>query len=359
MDRDIEQLEQFPHTSALLFHAASALVDGHFGNKIGEAMRFQESDSGSVLSLLLFQWARSPHAPKLEICDKNEMPDLKKMDLHSLEKIILRGELSAKEARAKEKIDALARTLASLPLQHLFQRFVALCLDPSYLTVQQWLRCNDVQKAIAITFGLKNRSKALELIIDHLLTESNPEKAIDLWHQLATKQERARMAAKISEAYLSHNQLEKAVAFALSLADREEGENLLREIAIQLMKNQALEQAQAVIQKIQEAEIRDFAKSNVVHLLARQQQFNQAKEMALSIQDRDYREDAVLDIIRAYLQIRHLDEAVQFADSLKPGEKEKPSKVIHAALKAHHQDEKIRQLRKLFSFLLTPMRRAA
>lgn len=207
--------------------------------------------------------------------------------------------------------------------------------------------------------GLRNtaeKNRSNEMIISHLL-DRDLKKAHMLWNQLTVG--RNRWAKKIVETLLKLGHHQIALDFSSSLEHAEQ-DHFLRSMAIWYANNLELDQALEIVQTINNFDIQAYAKSNIVHILCRQKQFQKAKEIALSIQDRDYREDAILDIVKAYLQERCIDEAILFVDSFKnPNEKSKPAKVIAAALKAQHQDEKVREVRKIFALNPTPIRQAA
>ena len=365
----------YPGTIKALFDTASALVQGEFGDKMRDALTLhldEETHIDIILRLMLFHSARKEQI--LEIFDQKQLHELltllKELDNSAIEGILLGGEieLSAKEDAALSKMNALLRSIYLKPdvtvsFQHFFHLFVNSCLYPSSLMIQQLLRMNLVDKAIEALSQIKNaneKTKSLELLINHLLSVHDVEKAIALWNQLTNRPERTRLATNIVEALLEQNRQEEAFAFSQSLENSDERENLLRVMAMWFARHHALDQALAVANKIQDPDIHNYAKSNIVHILARQNQFQKAKEIALTIQDRGYREDAILDIVRAYLQIRHVDDAIQFVDSLKSqGEKGKPAKIIAAALKSYHQDEKVRNVRKIFSLLPATIRQVA
>lgn len=202
--------------------------------------------------------------------------------------------------------------------------------------------------------GEKNR--LLEQILSHLINQ-DPKKALTLWHQLTLG--RSQWAKKIAETLLKQGQRKEALDFALNL-ENDEREHLLRSIAIWHANQREWDRSLEIIQTIHHPDIQAYAKSNLVHVLSRQKQFQEAKEVALSIQDRSYREDAILDIVKAYMHDRFVDEAIQFVDSFKNSqEKSKPAKVIAASLKALHQDERVREVRKLFGLTPAPFRLAA
>jgi tetratricopeptide (TPR) repeat protein len=355
---------RYPVTVRALFDTAAALVAGEFGDKLKDSFTLNlesETHIDTVLRLLLFHWARVEPI-KLEIFDKKKLdellPLLNRLDNLTIEAIMLGLE-------TLPKMDALLRNI-SVPssdlnaLQQLFHQFVNHCLYPSHRLIEKLLQMDFVTKAMEVASGLKNSSdkiKSYELIITYFLAQNDTEKAIELFPQLTTKPERTHSAHQIVDSLLTLKKGERAISFALSHSDSEERDHLLREIGKLFIQNRELEPALAVIGKIQDPEIQDYAKSNIVHLLARQNQFQKAKEIALTIQDRGYREDAILDIVKAYILIRHLDDAIQFVGSFSTvREKDKPAKLISAAFKSFHQDEKMRQIRKFFS---SPVRRIA
>lgn len=248
-------------------------------------------------------------------------------------------------------------------LQHLFHHNVEICLHPSSLTIQQLLRFNQVEMALTTAEGLANireKDKSFELIIIYHLSQGDTEKAIAMWQQLTSMRERARAASRISDSFIQHDQRERAIAFAQSTNDPEIESELLSEIALHLMKKGERKQAENALLMIQEQDRRDYAKSNLVLILSNQNQFEEAQVLAQSIQDNGYRQDAILAITKAYLQIRRVDAAIQYIDSLTHSkDKEMPSQIIMASLKANHQDAKIVEISKLFPFLQNPLRRAA
>lgn len=164
---------------------------------------------------------------------------------------------------------------------------------------------------------------------------------------------------KVANTLFKQGKLEEALDFASHL-DPVNRANFLRTMAIWYTSQHDLSQALKIAEMILDTEIRDYAQCNIVHILSLQNQFQKAKAIALSIADRGYREDAILDIVKAYLQDRRVDEAIQFVDSLQnPDEKSNPAKVIAAFLKVHHQDEKVSEVRKIFSLFPAPIRMAA
>ncbi|MCE5319205.1 MAG: hypothetical protein LLG04_17810 [Parachlamydia sp.] len=262
----------------------------------------------------------------------------------------------------KYKISKGRRFAASVPADNAkwLMKAVQPHFEKSLFSIESHpLQMNQVDQAIAILPKLRNASeknRSLELIISHLL-DRDPKKALMLWNQLTFG--RDRWAKKIAETLLKLGQHQDALDFSLSF-ENVERDNLLRSMAIWYANKLELDQALEIVHTIDNPDIQAYAKSNIVHTLSHQKQFQKAKEIALSIQDRGYREDAILYIVKAYLQDRYVDEAIQFVDSFKnTHEKAKPAKVIAAALKAQYQDEKVREVRKIFSLIPAPTRQAA
>lgn len=194
------------------------------------------------------------------------------------------------------------------------------------------------------------KNKSLEKIFD-LLDKKETQKAALLFRKL--------WASPIAETLLKLGKGKEALHFAsqLQTGDRE---NFLRSLAMWYAAHYDLAQALEIIGMINDPDILAYAKSNIVHILCTQKQFPKAKEIAFAIHDQGYREDAILEIVKAYLQHQQIDEAIRFVDSLlNTYDKGKPAKVIAASLKALHQEEKVREVQKLFSLLPAPIRMAA
>ncbi len=371
-----ETERDYPETIKALYDTAAALVAGEFGEKIRSSIILhldQPIHPFVALQLLLIQQARKGSTDSLpEIFHDNQSKELlvafKNLDNVAIEGIMLGGEieLSDEENSALSKMNGWTRTHSldsglRKSISQLFHNFIESCLHPSHLTVRNLLQLNLEEEAHRVANQLKNpkdKTKAIEHHINHLLSK-NIDKAMALWHPLSTPN-RIPIAVKIIESYLNLKRQDEAIAFALNLTHNDERDHLLRETVMLLTQQHELPLALALVEKIHTAEIRAYAKSNIVHILARQNQFPKAKEIALSISDRGYREDAILDIVKAYLQIRHVDDAIQFVDSIKnPYEKKKSAKIIEAAMKAYHLDEKVEKVRQTFALVPKPLRRAA
>ena len=246
--------------------------------------------------------------------------------------------------------------------EHLFHSFIESCLHPSHLTVQQLLRYHLLNEAYLILESLKNpndRARALESYIQEIL-QKDTEQAVKLSHTLPPSSQRSQLAVKIIASCLDRKSADVALNFAQSVDKGEERDTLLHEMALLLTQRRKLPQALAVVEKMENTALIAYSKSNIVRLLARQNQFPKAKEIAHSIQERDYREDAFSEIVKAYLQIRRVDDAIQFVESIQqPYEKKKSAKVIEAAMKAYHLDEKVDRVRKIFALPAAPIRRVA
>lgn len=347
--------EIYPHTVHALFDAALHVMEERWGTALKDKFTLSSERISSprvVLALLAVNASYYDH-PLLEIFQ------IFKNDLHWKQ---LSQKLKDYEDEAiyhyifsEEHLEWIERLQVSPEhlqgLMQLFDHFIDNMNNPSTPLVHLYLENSQKEKAIQAIAQLRHpieKSKSISELIDYLLFENDLSTALNIWNEIPLPAEKHRQAIKLIHKMVDRDLTDEALGFVISHPKHHERDLLTKEIALELSKKGDVQKALDIVRAIDDKDLQHFTRSRMVKLLASQNKMHIAKEIAFSILDEEYKQDALIEIVKAFLHKRKFDEAIKFVATLSEGEKKKPAQVIESALKAHHQDEKVRSLRHLF-----------
>lgn len=374
--------ETYPETIKKLFDTAFYLIDGGFGEKLKKSITSEahRSITFNGILVLVLAYIKKSSLKELSLPElfhqlngnkafENSLNTLKYIDLDMLDEWLSSSGIQNESIKPiAQLIPFLEQLQFSSSDKQIFIKFFLDFIDhlvnPSHVLVDLLIHKNHlIERAIDTTLMIKNpmdKSKSIELLIYDLLDKNQIDRAIELWELIPVKQEKFKAAIKITEKMIEAGKIDEALKFSDETMEPEPHDHLLREASLKIAKRHLLPKALEVIESIKDAHIKYYAQSNLVHLLCNQFDFFNAKKVALAIEEEDFKEDAIMEIVKNYLTRRKYDEAIQFINSLDtPYEKRKPAKLIEIALKIRHEDEKVSQVRTIFSIMKAPIRKAA
>lgn len=353
----LEKVEElYPQTTHALFDSALHVIEEKWGSALKDRFSMPSeliSSPRTVLALLLvnISFYETPVTeifyPFQEDPQWHQLKQrLKECDDEEIYQFIFSEDM-------QKWIDRLTINPEHLQgLMQMFDSFIDNLNNPSSPLIHLFLENNLKDKAVQAALSLRHpidKSKSMVELIDLFLLENNLSKALEIWSQIPIPADKHRMAIKLINKILDNGLTDQALGFVANHPKHHERDLLTKEIALALSKKGEVTKALDIIRTIDDKDLQHFTRSRMVRLLAQQNKIHIAKEIAFSILDEDYKQDAIIEIVKVFLQHRKVDEAIKFVESLAEGEKKKPAQAIEIALKAHHQDEKVRSLRRIFS----------
>lgn len=378
--------KDFPNTARVLFYLALQIEKGYFGQNIktyyllGTDAYYQWDH---LLLLLLYSLSRTG----LKQLSKRSYPEifssirddprwrslflgLKSLTIDEIEALAHfdQQDLVPKLALIKDELHTILSHIPGDPelikgFTALFRHYFDHIANPSHCLIELLIEMKMMGAARIAVREIKNepeRSKGLLLLAEKWIEKNQFAKVFELWNSLLDKEDRLKISQHLVEKLATVGSVNQIVKFIEQIGDRSERNQNCKESCLLLLQKHHYALASRLAEMITEQETKELALSSMTGVLARQRKFSEAKKIAFSIKDRGYREDAIIYIVKAYLYTRRVNEAILFVDSIpNRKEKERPAKIIELSLKSHHEDEKIKTLRKIFSLFPYPVRPAA
>lgn len=352
--------EKNPSTVKRLFRIANDLISGKYGQIAQEKALSVSNDllQNNVPQKLLildylFYQTEDPEKPEiLEI-----IPNLKRLQ-----------ELTPEEKIAwlfSENPTGLTWPIEyRFAVEQLLQKNLTYLTNPSHLSVDLLMENNEpIEKSIKVFEQIKNpneKSKSLAKIVQQLISKNKFERALETVRSIKVDRAKTKPLYKIIdsllnpnrvalEKFLISNQVDQAIKLAQTIENKSERAKLYQKIAQELVKNQQLDMAKQVVNLIPEEENREYVLSTLVNVLSNSQDYRSATQIARELKDPDYRIDAYGYIVKSLLDIKEIDQAIAFVESIENiHERSKIAKILLSSMIAHHDPDRVSQIREKF-----------